>query len=44
MTQSMNESMSEKGVCRTAPATSGLLIMYYLFEQLRILKKYSIQT
>ena len=27
MTHSINELMSDKGVCRTAPATPGLLIM-----------------
>ena len=25
MTNSMNESMNDRGVCRTAPATPGLL-------------------
>ena len=28
--QQMNESVNDKAVCRRAPATPGLLIMYYV--------------
>ena len=28
MTESMNESMSDGGICKTAPATPGLLMTY----------------
>ena len=30
ITELMNESVNDKGVCRTAPATPGLLIIYLI--------------
>ena len=30
MTQSINQSINDKGVCRTAPATLGLLNKFYV--------------
>ena len=38
MTQLMNKSISDEGVCRTAPATPGLLIRQHVLDELNTIK------